>query len=230
MEVDGFAWIFFLWDKVKADLSQGDLTARLDKFPHSDIVWPDVFLKDLLNKRISFFSEELRSTSDLCDSDVDVDSQLDEMIGLVQRSPRELIRLFDTVSREFTSTYATQSGNRKLVQDDFERGKDAYVRDVLWTIYDSKVLSQLLRFNTTPFTNKDVQQAFKISSPSARGRIQSWEAAGAISLTGTRSPEGDSGGKPANEYSITDRRILRMADRRLYDPEKLSEAPIGEEE
>lgn len=231
MEVKDFSWIFFLWDKIKAEFSHGDLAVRLDKFAHSDIVWPEEFLGILVDKRVEFFSEQqLLSIRDLCDDDVDVQSQIAEMIALVQRSPRELIRLLDTVSREFTSNYASSTAVKKLSQNDLDLGKDAYVRDVLWTIYESRLLSQILRFNTSPFTNKDVQQAFRISSAGARGRIQSWEAAGAINLTGTRAPEGDSGGKPANEYSIVDRRIIRMADRNLYDPDKLSEAPIGEED
>lgn len=227
MELEGFAWIFFLWDKVKSDFSNDKLYVRLDKFAHSEIVWADEFLKDMINHRISFFSEgKLNRLSDLCDQNVEVDSHLSEMLALTQKSPRELIRLMDIVVREYNSNYGSQNIGAHLSDIDLEVGKDVYVRDVLWNIYDDKILSQLLRFNKSVFTNKDVQSAFKIQAPSARGRIQAWEASGAIHLTGTRAPDGESGGKPANEYSIVDPRILRMAERKLYDPNKLTEAPL----
>ena len=49
----------------------------------------------------------------------------------------------------------------------------------------------------------------------ARTRIQSWESAGIIKLTGTRAAEGAQGGKPANEYTIVDARVERVMRRQL---------------
>jgi hypothetical protein len=185
----------------------------------------------MVNKRLSYFSgDKVKNLQDICDEMVDAAAHLDNMMSLVQNSPRELVRLLDVLTREFNSNYAHIQEKRMLNDSDFEAGQDIYVRDVLWTVYDNRILSQILRFNVSPFTNKDVQQAFRVSPAGARGRIQSWEACGAVSLTGTRAPEGDAGGKPANEYSIADPRIRRMADRGLYDPEKLTEAPLDEVE
>lgn len=231
MEIDGLAWIFFLWDKVKSHLSTEKLFTRLDKFAHSDVVWPRDFLINMVGNRLTYFSDgKITNLSELCGRHTDADSYLESMIALVQNSPRELIRLFDVLTREFNSNYGHLTTNRMFINEDFEAGQDIYVRDVLWTVYDNRILSQILRFNLSPFTNKEVQQAFRISPAGARGRIQSWEACGAVSLSGTRAPEGDAGGKPANEYSIADPRILRMAERNLYDPEKLTEAPLDADE
>lgn len=229
MELEGLAWIFFLWDKVKSDFSTDNLYTRLDKFAHSEIEWSDEFLKEMIAHRISYFSNnKFKNLSDLCEPDVDADRHLNEILALTQKSPRELIRLLDVVVREFNSKYGHLTNGCNLIDADLEAGKDVYVRDVLWNVYDNKILSQLLRFNRPSFTNKDVQTAFKIQAPSARGRIQAWEASGAIHLSGTRAPDGESGGKPANEYSIVDPRIIRMAQRDLYDPSKLTEAPLEE--
>lgn len=230
MELDGLAWVFFLWDKVKSDFSGDKLYVRLDKFAHSEIEWSDEFLKEMVAHRISYFSEKnFLNLSDLCEPDVDAERHLNEILSLTQKSPRELIRLLDVVVREYNSKFGHLAEGRKLTDADLDAGKDAYVRDVLWNVYDNKILSQLLRFNRPIFTNKDVQAGFKIQAPSARGRIQAWEASGAIHLSGTRAPDGESGGKPANEYSIVDPRIIRMAQRSLYDPSKLTEAPLDEE-
>jgi hypothetical protein len=75
------------------------------------------------------------------------------------------------------------------------------------------------------FTNKDVQLTFSVEAQSARTRIQSWENAGIIKLTGTRAAEGALGGKPANEYTIVDTRIERVMKSQLvtYDPDQIDE-------
>lgn len=230
MEIDGFAWVFFLWDKVKEKFSTEKLYVRLDKFAHSEVSWSSEELEDMVRRRLVFFSDgRCNSFTELCEPDVDVERHFSDMLTLVQKSPRELIRLLDTVVREYNSKYGHSASGGKLSDEDLESGKDAYVRDVLWNIYDSKILSQILRFDRPEFTNKEVQKAFKIEAPSARGRIQSWEACGAVHLKGTRAPEGEMGGKPSNEYAIADPRILRMASRKLYDPDKLTEAPINDE-
>ena len=184
MELEGFAWIFFLWDKIKPHLSSEKLSARLDKYAHSEVAWPKEYLDQMIQNRVSYFSDgKIKNLSELCDKDTSAADHLDNIISLVQHSPRELIRLLDIITREFNSNYAHEKPARLLSNQDFEVGQDVYVRDVMWTVYDNKILSQLLRFNNHSFTNKDVQQAFRISSAGARGRIQSWEASGAVGLS-----------------------------------------------
>jgi hypothetical protein len=110
-----------------------------------------------------------------------------------------------------------------------ETGLDKYVTDVISTIYGERLLGQIFRLNRTVFTNKDVQLTFRVGAQSARTRIQSWENAGIVKLTGTRAAEGTLGGKPANEYTIVDNRIERVMTRQLvtYDP---SQIPTAEPE
>lgn len=156
--------------------------------------------------------------------------KIGEIIELAVKSPRETIRLLDTVVREFDSKYALQEGFRYLEAEDLVSGMDKYVSDVIWSLYDREVLSQILRLNKRKFVNKEVQAAFKISAPAATNRIVKWQDAGAISLSGKREAEGGLGGKPSNEYSIADPRIIRLMERKLYDEQVLTEAPIETEE
>jgi hypothetical protein len=106
---------------------------------------------------------------------------------------------------------------RFLSIEDFDAGMDKYVSDVIWSIYDKRILSQMIRLDREIFVNSEVQKAFKISPPGATNRIVKWEAAGAVALTGKRDAEGGGGGKPSNEYSVIDPRIIRLAKRNLYD-------------
>jgi hypothetical protein len=78
-----------------------------------------------------------------------------------------------------------------------------------------RLLAQLFRLNKSIFTNKDVQQTFRVGAQSARTRIQSWENAGIIRLTGTQAAEG-ARGRPVYQYTIVDSRVERAMRRQLF--------------
>lgn len=227
MEVEGLGWQFFLWDRVKPLFADGELSVRLDKLAHSEVSWTEEFLRQMIDARVSFFSSNRISNFLELGTDGEVIyKKIGELVELAVRSPRETIRLLDTVVREFDSEYALDKEHRLLNAEDLERGMDKYVSDVIWNLYDKEVLSQLLRLNKSTFINKEVQAAFKISAPGATNRILKWQDAGAITQSGKREAEGGVGGKPSNEYSIVDPRIVRLSERKLYDEKVLTEAPI----
>jgi hypothetical protein len=227
MEVEGLGWQFFLWDRVKSLLVDGGMSVRLDKLAHSEVSWTEEFLREMIDSRVSFFSSNRFSKFLYLTEDVDEGyKKIGEVVELAMKSPRETIRLLDTVVREFDSTYASEEQKRRLSDQDLEQGMDKYVSDVIWSMYDKDVLSQILRLNRSTFINKEVQAAFKISAPSATNRIVKWQDAGAITQTGKREAEGGVGGKPSNEYSIADPRIRRLSEKKLYDEKVLTEAPV----
>ena len=218
MEVEGLGWQFFLWDRIRTCLTHGPLAIRLDKIAHSEVSWTEDFLRAMLDARVKFFSAgRIEKLSELSDGNYHADTKIGEAIDLSVFSPRELIRLFDTVSREYDSKHSSKSEMRFLSIEDFDAGMDKYVSDVIWSIYDKRILSQMIRLDREIFVNSEVQKAFKISPPGATNRIVKWEAAGAVALTGKRDAEGGGGGKPSNEYSVIDPRIIRLAKRNLYD-------------
>ncbi len=92
---------------------------------------------------------------------------------------------------------------------------DKYTLETLPRVYERTHLQQISRLETTTFTNREVQSKFRINVQSARNRIRAWIDAGIAAQTGTRAAEGDSGGKPAHEYSIVDSRVSRMLSRSL---------------
>ena len=94
MEINGFAWIFFLWDNIKEDFSDGRYKVRLDKFAFSEISWESDFLQSMINRRFRYFSDGLIEIGQqICDEQLDFENELKEMILLVQKSPRELVRI-----------------------------------------------------------------------------------------------------------------------------------------
>jgi hypothetical protein len=215
MEIKGFSWIFFLWSRVKGVFESAEYPVRLDKIGHATVSWGDDFFALMLDKRVSFFSESRYDFSGLFSADVDVQKLRSELVRIAMRSPRELIRLMDVIIREHDISNAEKAEVALLDSASVESGFDKYVSDVVSTVYGERLLAQIFRLNKSIFTNKDVQLTFRVGAQSARTRIQSWESAGIIKLTGTRAAEGAQGGKPANEYTIVDARVERVMRRQL---------------
>lgn len=146
LEVEGFGWTFFLWNKVKQYFATENLFVRLDKIAHSEVKWPEKFLVQMIDQRIRHFSDaKVSGFNQLCQKTLNAKAPLLEMIALVQNSPRELIRLLDTIAREYNSSYTDQRKKALLSPEDIELGKDVYIRDVVWNVYAGKVLSQIIR-------------------------------------------------------------------------------------
>lgn len=217
LEVEDFAWLFFLWDKVKDGFAGNEQAVRLDKIAHATIQWQESFLRNLVGKRLDFFSAgKITSFNQLCDEATAAENAIGEIIQLCMRSPRELIRVLDATVREHDELYATTGITALLMQESVDRALDKYTVETLPRLYSKLPLQQITRLSLGPFSNRDVQTTFRINEGSARNRIRGWEDAGMVARTGTRPAEGgQAGGKPANEYSILDQRIRRLIQRQL---------------
>lgn len=222
MEIPGFSWVFFLWDKIKSELSEEQMRVRLDKYAFSEISWEENYLKYMINERLKHFSRnKISSGQELCDPSVNFDIQISKLIHMVSKSPRELVRMFDVLVREYDVKYSNNKDLHYLNDKDFQDTISSYVKNVVWTLYDKKNLSEILRFGKERFLNKDVQAFFKMSDQGARNRIRNWVTCGAVRQSGTNVGENDAGGKPANVYTIADPRILFMLENKLFDSESL---------
>jgi hypothetical protein len=216
LEVDGFGWLFFLWDKVREEYSTAALPVRLDKIANATIQWEDSFLRDLVVKRLQFFSQNTITTfAELCDRSVDAAEALGETIQIAMRSPREMIRVLDTIIREHDDQHAADAGAPRLLSVTIDRALDKYAVDTVLGVITRAYLQQIKKLGMSVFINKDVQQAFKMNDQSARNRIRAWVDAGFVTQTGSRPAEGGTGGKPSYEYTVTDHRVRRMLERGL---------------
>ena len=217
LEIEDFGWLLFLWDKVKEGYTGNQPAVRLDKIAHATIQWQDAFLRSLIGKRLAHFSAgKITSFQQLCDESMSADAALSEIVLLCMRSPRELIRVLDTAVREHDELFSSAATHSLLLKESVDRALDKYTVETLPRLYTKPPLQQIVRMTIGAFTNRDTQTTFKINEQSARNRIRGWEDAGMVAKTGTRPAEsGQSGGKPANEYSIVDQRIRRLIQRQL---------------
>jgi hypothetical protein len=216
LEIDSFGWLFFLWDKVREEYKSEQLPVRLDKIANATISWEDTFLKDLVKKRLRHFSgSRITSFDELCEDSVDSEEVLNQIIQLSMKSPRELIRVLDTIIREHDDQYARDDRSPRLVQQTIDTALNKYSIETVSQIFDKSHIRQILRLRKPAFINKDLQQTFKINDQTARNRIRNWSDAGIVSHTGDRPAEGGTGGKPAHEYTVTDNRVRRLLEREL---------------
>ncbi|WP_178088065.1 MULTISPECIES: P-loop ATPase, Sll1717 family [unclassified Pseudomonas] len=210
LEVDGFSWLFFVWRKVEDHFNE-KLKIRLDKIANAKIAWTAEQLKQMLDRRIEFFSKGSIEFSGIFEKSLDTSAIFSSLSQLSLGSPRELIRLMDTLFREHDAR--GEEAPPRIDQISVERAQDKYANDTIQTWYKKDTLHQLYRLGKTSFLNKDVQFTFKIGSQGARNKITKWTDAGLVRQSGAI--PGESGGKPSFLYEVSDPRVVRIIERRL---------------
>jgi hypothetical protein len=210
LEVNNFSWIAFVWDAVQ-DHFNDKYRIRLDKIAHANISWDSNELKEMLDKRMSFFSDGNVKFEDILDFDNNKDEIVEELISISVKSPRELIKLCDIIFREHDANGYKDGIN----EHSLNAGIDKYCLDTIGTWYDNDVLQQIYRLGKESFVNKDVQSLFKISDQGARNKIRGWEDMRIIKKKGTI--PSDAGGKPVTLYEVADPRVVRIISNEL-DP------------
>lgn len=210
LEVSNFSWITFVWDAVQ-DHFNGKYRIRLDKIAHANISWDYAELKEMLDKRMSYFSDGKVMFGDILNISGDKNEAVEKLISISVKSPRELIKLCDIIFREHDAN-DFEGGINDL---SFNSGIDKYCLDTIGTWYDSDVLQQIYRLGKESFVNKDVQGLFKISDQGARNKIRGWEDMRVVKKKGTA--PSDAGGKPVTLYEVADPRIVRIINKEL-DP------------
>jgi hypothetical protein len=212
LEVEGFGWLVYLWDKVKDVYGPGQLGVRLDKIANATISWPDDFLAEMVDKRLAYYSNgTIASFSMLCTDHLNKTNPLASMKKLSMNSPRELIRVLDTVFRE----HEESEDQGLLTQASVDNALDKYVVERLPTLYSKQILQQVSRIKSLQFTNSDLQTIFKTGAQNIRNRINKWQDCGIVGLAGSRPAQGGQGGKDAYLYTVIDGRVQRLLSRSL---------------
>lgn len=210
LEVDGFSWILFLWSNVKTHF-EAKYAIRLDKIAHTNITWSNDSLREMIDTRVMFYSSGRTRFFDMFSKDLDANSVWEKLLYLSSRSPRELIKLMDTIFREHDAR--GDNAPDLLDQVSLDLGMDKFAIETVGSWFDRKPLQDVLRLGRTRFVNKDVQGAFKIGDQGARVKIKNWEDAGLVVQSGTVPSE--LGGKPVYQFGIANAKVERIIERGL---------------
>lgn len=214
LEIEDLGWICFLWDSLYKDYNGEKLPIRLDKIANAHISWPKQNLQEIITQRLNFFSQgKIKRIDEIFSTDYSTALQLtEEILETCMNSPRELIRIFDTVLRE---NEEQEPGALKIKAQHTAVALDKYCAEAIKRIFEKTQIQQLSKLGKPVFINKDIQKTFRINIQSAKSRIDSWIDSGLATLSGSRPAEGGGGGKPANEYSVIDIRVRRLIEKKI---------------
>lgn len=213
-EIDGLTWSLFAWNKVMKHLTStypGQL--RFDKIQRGSISWEPKYLEMLINKRLEHFSSaKINSLAQISVEEVNIGNILKELIELTGYSPRHLITALDAVVSEHAQR--NQASHKKLDQEAFNRGMDAYA---VRSLTDDGVIDearQIAKIGAERFVTKDVQSLLRQGAPSSRAKIDRWaNDLQLVELIGTRQTAAT--GRPVDEFCICDARVQRVLKQKL---------------
>jgi hypothetical protein len=114
LEVDGFSWVLFLWSKVQDHFNGEKFPVRLDKLAHADIKWDVKDLRAMVDARIKFFSGGKGEFKDIFEEPGKAGDAFASLAAIASNSPRELIKLLDTIFREHDARKAQQASTAIL--------------------------------------------------------------------------------------------------------------------
>ncbi|MBI4209961.1 MAG: hypothetical protein HY544_00445, partial [Candidatus Diapherotrites archaeon] len=196
-----FSLVFLLWSKVKDELNRNHV--RLDKIKATDVGWTQREVREIIEKRVSYFSNKTLTFDKLFQNVNDID----KILYLSNGSPRDALRLLSCIYDEeetsinsqgiFSPTSVTKGINKFLSGYDFYAiypARSGSRRDIL------SIITKLKKIGKPNFKSKDIQTTFKFSQASAVNYVKLWKAFGVIK------EDQEVVGKE-KQYSLTDPKI-----------------------
>lgn len=166
--------VFSIWTEVKTQLNAKGV--RFDKFKPIDITWTNEDIKNILKNRLDYFA---KTKPFQIENLLESENNLDKIIELAHKSPRDLIRLFSTLFDE----QATENPNvKKISNKSISIGKTNYCKSYdFYSIFPSKrgtkediisIVNRILRVGRINFRTTDFTNEFKFSQQSAINYIK----------------------------------------------------------
>lgn len=200
-----FGFEFLLWNKLKEKMKEKQV--RFDKARPIDIDWNKEELKNILSRRLSFFSKQKVQVDEVFS-----DSQkLDQVIELANGSPRQLTMLLSKIYEEQSKL----NGNATRFSDEaVKRGMNSFCQTFEYELFYPKmaikdVVNRILKVGKLEFTISDLASATKKSVPTATNWIRTMKNVGFVEET-----EGDNSGK-AKVYKVVEPKIRYMLEHEL---------------
>jgi hypothetical protein len=202
LELKGFGFKFFLWDKLVDDYRS---VARPDRVKYYELRWAAAQLKEMLSRRLRAHSSNTVSSLDQIVDDGSPYS-VDEIVALFsQGSPRTVIRICKEIldqQSEIDSTARTLSLMAVI------KGFDVFAANYTNESLDENVVRELQKVKRADFTVKTVyNDIFKITQQSALNKVKSWQDTGSVEQIGVI--QETKGARSSNHYGISNLLLLK---------------------
>lgn len=185
-----YSLVFSLWDAIKGNLNSKGV--RFDKIKPVNVSWSDEQLSQMLEKRLSYFSDVDAINSERI---LPVSSDRQSIISLASGSPRYLFRLLSVIYDQQNNTNPSVNafegtvvqGGMLIYCQSFEfyavfPGKRGTKDDVMSSV------NRLLRVGKIEVLTKDFAAAYKVSAQTATNYVKMQQEYGLIEKT--ENPDG----------------------------------------
>lgn len=173
LHIPDISFVFVIWSKVKNELNSNGV--RFDKFKPIDITWTDEELKNIVEKRLSYFSNKSISIMNIIESEED----RAKVFYLAYKSPRHLIIL---LSRIYDEQAILNEKVKVFEVNALLRGYTSFITNFDYpSLYPGKsskkdyiitVINKILRLKKLQFEVKDWTTEYKISPQKASNDIK----------------------------------------------------------
>lgn len=189
--------VFSLWSEIKRSLNSRGV--RFDKFSDIDVQLSDEGLVKLLNKRLSYFSNNIVTFESL----IPYENSRKDILFVADKSPRTLIKLLSEI-------YICDFSNEKNSFDEksISKGLILFCKKFDYESLLSKGrndliswINKLLRIRQHTFTIQMMLEPLALNSKNAQRYIIEMEKIGLIKLLDETAPDGQ------NVYKVEDHRI-----------------------
>lgn len=179
---NNLAIVFSVWTEVKIELNSKGV--RFDKFKPIDVNWTDEEIKQILQNRLNFFAQ--RSPYDI-NRIVETGQELESLIELAYKSPRDMIRLFSII---FDEQAIINPSVNKISLEARAAAKVTFCKSYdYYSVFPSKrgtkediisIVNRILRVGRINFRTADLVNEFKFSQQSAIGYVRIYKDYGLV--------------------------------------------------
>lgn len=170
---NNYSLVFSIWNAIRQDLANTGV--RFDKIKPIDITWNSEDLKNILKKRVQYFSNSKKKLGNIIPQDSDMDS----IIELSNSSPRFLLRLLSYI---YDYQDNLDNTSKELTTKAISVGEESYCRNFdFYAMYPTKKgtkedvvtnVNRLLKIGKRTIGTKDFANSFKISTQTAISYIK----------------------------------------------------------
>ena len=175
LELKGFGFKFFLWDKLESSYSE---IGRTDRISQETLEWNDSMLIQMWEKRLQAYSNNKMSNLNSI-SDPTTPHNIDELaLIFAHRSPRDMIRIGAQI---ITEQQESNNTSKKITQNAIYRGIEKFCSIRAKEIVSQKTLKDLKKIREMDFTIPHLaNNIFKENHSTTRNRLMGWRREGAI--------------------------------------------------
>lgn len=197
--MDSIGFEFVIWNKVKVKLKEKQV--RFDKFVPIDIGWTEEEIKNIIDRRIQYFSDNKIIVLEKIISK----EYIKEILEVVEGSPRNTIKLLHNIYLEQSRINENVSSfSNEAVKVGINNFCMTYEYEMLYPESQiKKSIDKIMKVKKVEFEIKDLTDQYKVSSQSGINWIKNMQDYALVE-------EIDNSGSNKKKYRVIDKKLVYL--------------------